>query len=98
MAVVAMAKLRFFNMRKSTTGSLARSSHKTPATTPSDHEGEEDADESGREPVVALTFVEDDLETAQAQADQAEADVIDAEALLELDALHIAADRKRAST
>ena len=34
MAVVAMAKLRFLSMRKSTTGSFVRSSQITPATTP----------------------------------------------------------------
>ena len=38
---------------------------------------------SGREPVFALAFVQDDLHAAEAQADEAEADVIDAEAFLQ---------------
>ena len=37
----------------------------------------ESHDEVGFEPIVALAFVEDDLQSAQAERDEAEADVVD---------------------
>src|SRR5580700_2449916 len=39
-----------------------------------------DDDEGRAEPIVALTFIEDDLHGAETESEQAEADVINAEA------------------
>src|SRR5262249_12563115 len=61
------------------------------------HEHEKDLNEAAREPVVAFALVQDDLHAAKTQTDQADADVIDAEALFDLSALHVGriADQQR---
>src|SRR4030095_1890132 len=53
------------------------------------HEYEKDLNEAAREPIFALALVEDDLHAAEAEADQSDADVVDAKTLFDLSALHV---------
>ena len=64
--MVAMAKLRFFSMREIHHRILGcRSSQMMPPTIPMTIKTTNNADETGSEPIVALTFVENDLHAGQ---------------------------------
>src|SRR6266567_2595998 len=56
---------------------------------PEDHQRKKHADEIRREPILALTFVQNDLHASQAQAEQSDPDVIDPESRLHARALHV---------
>src|SRR5215467_1855434 len=53
------------------------------------HQYQEDLNEAARKPVFAFAFVQNDLHAAEAQADQPDSDVVDAESLGEPGALHV---------
>src|SRR5262245_35490427 len=53
------------------------------------HQHKENLNEAAGEPVFALALVENDLHAAEAKADQADADVVDAETFLDLGAFHV---------
>src|SRR2546421_5503606 len=53
------------------------------------HEHKKDANETGREPILALALIQDDLHASEAEADETDANVIDAKAALDACALHV---------
>ena len=54
-----------------------------------EHEDSEEANKIRGEPVFALALVQDDLHAAEAEADEAKANVVDAKAFLQVDAFHV---------
>ena len=87
---LAEAKFRSLNKCKSMTGSLCRHSqidHEIPVPL-ADHR--EHDDEIRLQPVIALAFIENNLQSAETKRHQAQADVVDLE-FVDLAALEIAA-------
>ncbi len=72
-----MPKVRSRNKCRSMMGSLCRHSQKTTKINEAAADHGKNHDEVRFEPVVALAFVEDDLQRSQAERDKAEADVVD---------------------
>src|SRR5437762_1820599 len=62
-----------------------------------EHQYEEDLNKAAGKPVFAFAFIENNLHAAQAETDQSDADVVDAETFSQLSALHVGriADQKR---
>ena len=72
-----MPNVRSRNKCRSMMGSLCLHSHMTTKIKEADSDQRESHDEVRFEPIVALAFVENDLQSAQAEGYEAEADVVD---------------------
>ena len=80
---VAMAKFRFWNSRRSTTGLRLAQLPDHGSDQARRRDDRTPDDEARCEPVLPLALVEHYLDEAQADADQPQADEVDLEALLE---------------
>ena len=76
-------------MRKSTTGCFSRKFPDDSGNDADQHGDRKEADEAGGQPILALALIENDLHAAETQADEADADVVDAKAFFNAGSLHV---------